>query len=65
MLKDHWDRAFKAFMKLKNDLGGSFNQDIVTSLSLAFFDTQPSVENLMDISEYAKIIFNVIGTDTI
>ena len=33
-LKDLRDRAFKAFMKLKNDLGVSFNQDIVTTLSL-------------------------------
>ena len=33
-LKDLRDRALKAFMKLKNDLGVSFNQDVVTSLSL-------------------------------
>ena len=33
-LKDLRDRAFKAFMKLKNDLGVSFNQDIKTTLSL-------------------------------
>ena len=33
-LKDLRDRAFKAFMKLKNDLGASFNQDVLTTLSL-------------------------------
>ena len=33
-LKGRRDRAFKAFMKLKNDLGISFNQDILTTLKL-------------------------------
>ena len=33
-LKDLRDRAFKAYMKLKNDLGLSFNQDISTILKL-------------------------------
>ena len=33
-LQDLRDRAFKAYMKLKNDLGSSFNQDILTTLSL-------------------------------
>ena len=33
-LKDLRDRAFRAFMKVKNDMGGSFNQDIPLILSL-------------------------------
>ena len=33
-LKDLRDRALKGFMKLKNDLGPSFNQDILVTLSL-------------------------------
>ena len=33
-LHDLRDRALKAFMKLKNDLGTSFNQDVLTTLSL-------------------------------
>ena len=33
-LKDLRDRAFKAYMKLKCDLGSSFNQDVLTTLSL-------------------------------
>ena len=36
-LKDLRDRGFKAFMKLKNDLGTSFNQDI--SMTLFLVDT--------------------------
>ena len=33
-LKDLRDRGLKAFMMLKNDLGTSFNQDVLTTLSL-------------------------------
>ena len=33
-LKDLRDRAFKAFMKIKNDMGLSFNQNLSTTLSL-------------------------------
>ena len=33
-LNDLKDRAFKAFMKVRNDLGTSFNQDITTTLTL-------------------------------
>ena len=33
-LKDLRDRAFRAFMKIKNDLGSSFNQDVPLVLSL-------------------------------
>ena len=33
-LKDLRDRALKGFMKMKNNLGPSFNQDILSSLSL-------------------------------
>ena len=33
-LQDLRDRAFKAYMKMKNDLGPSFNQDILTTLKL-------------------------------
>ena len=33
-LQDLRDRAYKAFMKLKYDLGSSFNQDVLTTLSL-------------------------------
>ena len=33
-LKDLRDRAFKAYMKIKNDLGPSFNQDIPVLLNL-------------------------------
>ena len=33
-LKDLRDRALKGFMKMKNDLGPSFNQDILSTLSL-------------------------------
>ena len=33
-LKDLRDRAFRAFMKVKNDMGSSFNQDISLVLSL-------------------------------
>ncbi len=33
-LNDLKDRAFKAFMKIKNDLGVAFYQDILTSLTL-------------------------------
>ena len=33
-LQDLRDRAFKAYMKLKYELGSSFNQDILTTLSL-------------------------------
>ena len=33
-LHDLRDRAFKAYMKMKNDLGSSFNQDILTTLKL-------------------------------
>ena len=33
-LRDLRDRAFKAFMKLKSDLGVSFNKDIKVALSL-------------------------------
>ena len=33
-LKDLRDRALKAFMKLKGDLGTSFKQDILTTLRL-------------------------------
>ena len=33
-LKDLRDRAFKAFMKIKNDLGPTFNQDICIILNL-------------------------------
>ena len=31
-LKDLRDRAFRAFLKIKNDLGSSFNQDVPLSL---------------------------------
>ena len=33
-LKDLRDRALKAFMKMKNDMGSSFNKDILVTLSL-------------------------------
>ena len=33
-LKDLRDRAFKAYMKIRNDMGTVFNQNIVTTLSL-------------------------------
>ena len=33
-LKDLRDRAFKGFMKMKNDLGLSFNQDVRMTLTL-------------------------------
>ena len=33
-LRDLRDRAYKAYMKLKNDLGNSFTQDILTTISL-------------------------------
>ena len=33
-LKDLRDRAFKGFMKLRNDMGSSFNQDISVTLTL-------------------------------
>ena len=33
-LHDLRDWAFKAYMKMKNDLGSSFNQDILTTLKL-------------------------------
>ena len=33
-LKDLWDRALKCFMKMKNDLGFSFNRDISSTLTL-------------------------------
>ena len=33
-LKDLRDRALKAFMKMKNDMGPSFNKDILVTLSL-------------------------------
>ena len=33
-LKDLRDRAFKGFMKMKNDLGLSFNQDVCMTLTL-------------------------------
>ena len=33
-LKDLWDRALKCFMKMKNDLGFSFNRDILSTLTL-------------------------------
>ena len=33
-LKDLRDRAFKGFMKLRNDMGPSFNQDITVTLTL-------------------------------
>ena len=33
-LKDLKDRALKAFMKLRNDMGTSFHQDIVTTIKL-------------------------------
>ena len=33
-LKDLRDRAFKAYMRIRNDLGPSFNQDILTILKL-------------------------------
>ena len=33
-LKDLRDRAFKAYMKIRNDMGASFNQNIVTTLML-------------------------------
>ena len=33
-LKDLRDRAFRAFMKVKNDMGRSFNQDVPLALSL-------------------------------
>ena len=33
-LKDLRDRAFKAYMKLRCDLGSSFNRDVLTTLSL-------------------------------
>ena len=33
-LQDLRDRAFKAYMKIKNEMGTSFNQHIVTTLTL-------------------------------
>ena len=33
-LKDLRDRALEAFMKMKNDMGPSFNKDILVTLSL-------------------------------
>ena len=33
-LKDLRDRAFKAYMKIKSDMGTSFNQEISTTLTL-------------------------------
>ena len=33
-LKDLRDRAFKGFMKIRNDMGPSFNQDIPVTLTL-------------------------------
>ena len=40
-LRDLRDRALKGFMKMKNDLGISFNQDIYTTLSLIDFLIKP------------------------
>ena len=40
-LKDLRNRAFKAFMKMKNDLGRSFNQDIPMVLNLIDFLIKP------------------------
>ena len=40
-LKDLRDRALKGFMKMKNDMGSTFNQDVPTALSLIDFLIKP------------------------
>ena len=42
-LKDLRDRALKAFMKLKGDLGTSFKQDILTTQTSRYNDKTHSV----------------------
>ena len=55
-LRDLRDRALKGFMKMKNDLGISFNQDIYTNLSLIDFLIKPIFLYCSDIWGALKLL---------
>ena len=62
-LKDLRDRAFRAFMKIKNDMGGSFNQDIPLVSSLIDTLVKPILLYASDFWGCSKIsAFNPIDT---